>query len=219
MKINDTYFASRLKDSKKRRNFWEKLCKYYFNQLVGSHSVVLDLGAGRCEFINNIDCREKYAVDQWKSFPAHANLNVNCQVTSVTNLGHLKSDSVDVVFASNLVEHLTVVNFEQMLIEVKRILTEKGKLILLQPNFRYSSKKYFDDYTHISVWSHVSLPDYLFSQNFKIKIVIKKFLPFSINSRLPAVPILIWIYLKLPLKFLAGQMLVIAEKSLTNEES
>jgi len=217
MKIYENYFTSRLKNTKKRETVWKYLCKYYFNNLVGDASVVLDLGAGRCEFINNVQCKEKYAIDQWKDFSAYANPNVNCRVAAVTDLSHIDLDSVDVVFASNLVEHLSKGDIELMLKEVKRILKENGKLILLQPNFRYTSKKYFDDYTHISMWSHVSLSEFLDSQNFKIEKIFKKFLPFSMNSRLPALPFLIWLYLKLPVKFFAGQMLLIAGKKVAHE--
>jgi hypothetical protein len=81
----------------------------------------------------------------------------------------------------------------------------------LQPNYRYAFREYFDDYTHITVWSHVSLADFLVANGFEIVELLPRFLPLTVKSRLPVWPFLIWAYLALPIKPLGKQMLVVAK--------
>ena len=45
-----------------RKKVWSVLIRDYFRQFVNKHDTVLDLGAGYCEFINQIDCSKKYAI-------------------------------------------------------------------------------------------------------------------------------------------------------------
>ena len=96
--------------------------------------------------------------------------------------------------------------------EVDRILAPGGKLVLMQPNYRLSYKRYFDDFTHVSMWSEVSLADYLSSRGWQIDRAQARFMPFSIKNRLPVSRLLVRCYLASPLKPLAGQMLVVASK-------
>ncbi len=51
------------KDSVKREVMWKILCKNYFQKFLKKNDTVLDLAAGYCEFINNIKCKNKIAVD------------------------------------------------------------------------------------------------------------------------------------------------------------
>ncbi|MBM3309865.1 MAG: class I SAM-dependent methyltransferase, partial [Candidatus Altiarchaeales archaeon] len=120
----------------------------------------------------------------------------------------------DVVFASNLLEHLSYEDFQKTIAEVNRILKKGGKFIIIQPNFKYCAGEYFDDYTHRIVFTHISLCDALMASGFKINVLKPRFLPFTMKSSLSklANPILIKFYLKSPLKPFAKQMLVIAEK-------
>ena len=48
---------------KYRNAVWKVLCDEYFNKFISPKARVLDLGAGWCEFINNINAAEKYAMD------------------------------------------------------------------------------------------------------------------------------------------------------------
>ena len=92
-------------------------------------------------------------------------------------------------------------------------------MILIQPNYYYCYRNYFDDYTHCRVFTHVSLPDFLAARGFEIERVTPRFLPFSMKSRLPRWSFLIWLYLRLPWRPLARQMLVIARKPLGVRDS
>lgn len=87
-----------------------------------------------------------------------------------------------------------------------------GKLIIMSPNFRYSYKSYFEDYTHKTILTDRSLKDIVVGSGFTITKFIPKFLPFSVASILPVSPLLIKLYLLSPIKPFAGQMLCIATK-------
>jgi len=80
----------------------------------------------------------------------------------------------------------------------------------LQPNYRYCAAEYFDDYTHVTIWSHVSLADFLEANGFEVIEVRPRFLPLTVKSRLPVWPLLIGAYLASPVKPLGKQMLLVA---------
>lgn len=46
----------------------------------------------------------------------------------------------------------------RVLDDLRYVLRRSGRLILIQPNFRYAWREYFDDYTHRAVFTDVSLP-------------------------------------------------------------
>jgi SAM-dependent methyltransferase len=125
------------------------------------------------------------------------------------------SNTVDVVFASNLFEHLTDVELETTMTEVKRVLKKGGRLILMQPNYRLAYKTYFDDHTHKKVFSDTSLETFLLSFDMEIELKKAKFLPFSLKSRpsiIPVFPLLIRAYINSPIKPFAGQMLFVSKR-------
>ena len=88
------------KEVEDKIRIWEVLCKHFFQEFVSPNDTVLDLGAGYCDFINNIQCREKWAVDLNEDTPMLAHSNVTVQQASSTNLSFLADESVDVVFTS-----------------------------------------------------------------------------------------------------------------------
>jgi SAM-dependent methyltransferase len=171
---------------------------------------VVELGAGRCELINAIDADRRIAVDIWPGLSDHVVDSVEAHVQSATDLGFLDSDSVDLVLASNFLEHLEIDDARAVLKEVRRILRVGGRVVLVQPNFRTSHKRYFDDFTHVSIWTDVSLSDFLVAEGFQAERVEPRFLPLTVKSRFPVQPWLIRLYLASPYKPMAGQMLVVA---------
>ncbi len=80
--------------------------------------------------------------------------------------------------------------------------------MILQPNYRYAYREYFDDYTHLAVYSHLSLADFLSANDFEVLNVSPRFLPLTIKSRIPVSPWLIRAYLASPIKPMGKQMLV-----------
>lgn len=203
------YHETRFPFDQRREIVWQTLCSSFFNSLVDQNSHVLELGAGYGHFINNVRCKKKTAVDQWAGMLDYLHPNVTGHLGSVTDLNFLPDDSVDFAFASNLFEHLTQPDFAQTLREIKRTLKRTGSLNILQPNYRLAYREYFDDYTHVSVYSDLSLCDFLTANGFEIIESVPGFLPFSIkSSKSPVRPWMIKMYLASPWKPAAKQMFV-----------
>jgi SAM-dependent methyltransferase len=174
------------------------------------------VGAGYGDFINQVTAKERHAVDLTAELASYFDADITLHVESCTAMATVRDASFDVAFASNVLEHLTRDEVVTALAEVTRVLKPGGKLILIQPNFKYSVSAYFDDYTHVQVYTHISLPDLLAACGFEIVSVQGRFLPLTIKSRLPTHRLLVRAYLASPLKPLGAQMLVVAQKPLAD---
>lgn len=204
------YHESRMTRDSRRDIVWGALWRYYFRYRIGPQDTVLDLGCGYGEFINNVIARRRIALDMWPQFPRHVAPDVESIVAPVTDVSLLEDGQVDFAFASNLFEHINRADFAAVLATLRAKLAPGGSLNLLQPNYRYCASEYFDDYTHISVWSHVSLADFLRANGYEVTEIHPRFLPLTIKSRLPVWPPLIWMYLNSPIKPMGKQMLLSA---------
>jgi SAM-dependent methyltransferase len=207
-RLIDGYHETRLAPDPRRDVVWKALWRYYFRHRVHPSAAVLDLGCGYGDFINNVVSARRIAIDLWPGFVAHLDPGVEAIVGSVSDLSRIADGSVDYAFASNLFEHMTQEEFADTLSSLRDKLTPNGSLTILQPNYRYAFREYFDDYTHVSIYSHVSLCDFLAANGFEPVEVRPRFLPLTVKSRLPTWPSLIGIYLRSPLKPLGKQMLV-----------
>ncbi len=202
------YHETRFEFDPKRDVLWRTLVRGYFSRFIQPDFHVLDLGAGYAHFINHVECAQRTAVDRWEMLPKFAAPGVSAHVGEITNLHFLADHSVDFTFASNVFEHLTQSEFAAVLTELRRVLKPGGTLNILQPNYKLAYKEYFDDYTHVAIYSETSMCDFLRANGYKIVLSEPGFLPFSIKSRLPVSPALIRLYLLLPWKPLAKQMFI-----------
>jgi SAM-dependent methyltransferase len=202
------YFETRLPQDPRRTILWQTLYEEYFKQFIAPTATVLDLGCGYGDFINAVAARRRIAVDIWEGSREHLDAGVEHHVGPITDLSFLQDESVDVVLASNVFEHLTRAELLQALDELKRKLTRTGQLLIVQPNYRFAYREYFDDYTHVSVYTHVSMCDLLESRGYHVLECIPRFLPLTIKSRLHVAPWLIKMYLRLPVRPLAKQMMI-----------
>ena len=200
------YHEVRHKPDPRRLVLWGTLWRHHFSAIVAPSACVLDLGCGYGEFINSVDARRRIALDCWDGFPRFLTSGIEAIVANVTDLDRLQDGVVDFAFASNLFEHLTQADFATTLAALRRKLSPEGTLNILQPNYRYAYREYFDDYTHVAVYSHASLADFLVANGYRVIEARPRFLPLTIKSRLPVHPALIAAYLKSPIKPLAKQM-------------
>jgi SAM-dependent methyltransferase len=205
-----SYHDSRLVRDDRRDTVWKALWRYYFRHRIGADDCVLDLGCGHGKFINNVTARRRIAVDVWEGIRRHLHPSVEAIVGSVTDLDAVPNASVDFAFASNLFEHIGKGDLATALAALKAKLSDRGTLTILQPNYRYAYREYFDDYTHVSVYSHVSLADALKASGYDVLEVRPRFLPLTVKSRLPVSPALIRLYLACPFKPMGKQMLLVA---------
>jgi ubiquinone/menaquinone biosynthesis C-methylase UbiE len=182
----------------------------YLSRWWNEDDAVLDVGAGYCSFINAVTAGRRVAVDIHDELAEHAAQGVECVQASATDMGELTTGTFDVLFASNLLEHLSREDIAAALGEFRRVLHDGGRLILVQPNFRLRPGEYFDDYTHLTPLSDRSLCDLLTVAGFSVVHAEARFLPLTVRSRAAGLAFLIPFYLRLPWRPLAGQMLVVA---------
>lgn len=207
-RIVSAYHETRLAPDPRRASVWKALWRYYFRHRISPSDSVLDLGSGYGDFINNVVATRRIAIDLWPGFTAHLDGGVEAIIGPVGDLSRIADASVDYAFASNLFEHLTQQEFADVLSSLRPKLSPTGSLTIVQPNYRYAYREYFDDYTHVSIYSHVSLCDFLRANGFEPVEVRPRFLPLTVKSRLPAWGPLIGLYLASPVKPVAKQMLV-----------
>ncbi len=208
--MSGDYHGARLTEDARRGKVWRALWRWFFRARIRADDCVLDLGAGYGDFINAVVARRRIAVDTWDAMPGHVAPGVEALVTPVTQLDGIADATVDYAFASNLFEHLHQPDLVAALAEIARVLSPRGTLTILQPNYRYAFREYFDDYTHVAVYSHVSLPDLMSAHGWRVSEVHPRFLPLTVKSRLPVWGPMIGAYLASPVKPMGKQMLVVA---------
>lgn len=208
MTDDNGYHNTRLEFDKRRNLLWKTLNSAFFSKYYNKDSTVLDIGCGHADFINNVQAKRRIALDQWEGFVEYLDENIDPIVGNIQDIDKLDNNSIDFVMASNIIEHVTQKDFKEFLEILRPKLRDGGTLNLVQPNYRYAYKEYFDDYTHISVYSHISLCDLLKANGYEVSMVIPKFLPLTIKSRLPVFPLLIRLYLKLPFSPMGKQMFI-----------
>lgn len=206
--MSGSYHASRLPADPRRDVLWQTLWRYYFSKLISPRDCVLDLGCGYGNFINAVVAERRIGIDIWTGCRRYLAPGVEAVVGSVTELGFLADHSVDFAFASNLFEHIAQADFASVLEQLRAKLRPGGTLTILQPNYRFAFREYFDDYTHISIYSHIGLADFLVANGYEILELQPRFMPLTVKSRMPVWPLLIRAYLASPIKPLGKQMLV-----------
>ena len=194
---------------------WRVLCEDFFSRYVGANDVVVDIGAGYCEFINSVTCGRRIAVDLNPDVRTFAGPTVEIRHDDCTVLPSFADDTADVVFMSNFLEHLPSkqVVFDT-LAQAKRILKPGGRLMILQPNVRLLPGEYWDFFDHHTPLTEKSLAEALLNLDMQLVQVIDRFLPYTTKSRLPQSPHLVRLYLKFPLawKLLGKQSFLVATK-------
>jgi SAM-dependent methyltransferase len=207
------YHAAHLPEDPARAIVW-KVVAEHLASWVPRDAHILEIGAGYCEWINNVAAARRVAVDIWPEITRYAAAGVETRILDVSrDLATLGASSFDAVLASNILEHFEPGIAISVVEDVGRLLKPGGRLIVVQPNFRYAAGRYFDDYTHRSVFTDVSLPSLLRAHGFRIDHVQPRFLPYSMRgSKLPIRSWTVRAYLRSPIKPMAGQMLVVASK-------
>ncbi len=199
-----------------RMALWRVLCEDVFSRYVAPDAAVLDLAAGRCEFINQIACGTRVAVDLNPDTAQYAAPGVRVVQALSTDMQGVETASIDVVFMSNFLEHLPdTAALYGTLAEVARVLRSGGQVIILQPNIRLVGGAYWDFVDHHLPLTEKSLAEALELAGFAVRETRTRFLPYTTKGRLPTSAFLARIYLRLPpLQWLLGkQSLVIATRN------
>lgn len=120
---------------------------------------MVDVAAEYCEWINNIDAKEKYAVDMNPGTANFAAKDVKVVVGGIDALSD-KKDYFDCVFMSNFLEHLnSKEEVQSVLSSAWDLLRDGGRLMILQPNIKYVGGKYWDFIDHKTPLTEQSLTE------------------------------------------------------------
>jgi SAM-dependent methyltransferase len=187
------------RDAERRRAVWRVLCASVFQRYVRPADTVLDLAAGFCQFINTIQCGRKIAVDLNEDVRAHAAAGVEVVIAASTAMSAVASSSVDVVFVSNFFEHLpSTESLLGTLAEIKRVLRPGGRLLVLQPNIRLVGGAYWDFVDHHLALTEKTLAEAFALSGLRLRETRTRFLPYTMVGKMPAHPLLVWVYLMVP---------------------
>ena len=202
-------------DPRWRRRVWSTLVTTVFQPLIHESDTVVDLGAGWCEFINAVRAKRKIAVDVNPEVQRWAH-DAEVLIARATDLAAIPSGSVDVVFSSNLLEHLPGKDSVlRTLAESNRILRPGGLLITLMPNLRYLGPRYWDYFDHLTPLTHKSLAEAYELEGFEVVRLVPRFVPYALRDGMfPRSELLVRLYLRLPpLWWIFGrQMLAVGRK-------
>jgi SAM-dependent methyltransferase len=178
---------------------WQVLVRDYFQKWIPPGATVLDLGCGYGEFLNNVVAKRPIGIDFNGDAADHLEEGIEFHQGDVTDLSMLPDNSVDVVFTSNMLEHLRGKRaVERLIVESRRLLVEDGQFIAMGPNMRYLPCSYWDFWDHVVAITDRSLVEVLTYLDLEVIDCFPKFLPYATQSRLPQAGLFVRAYLKFP---------------------
>jgi SAM-dependent methyltransferase len=200
----------------KKSTTWTIITRW-IEQKLGNPQVVLDPAAGQGEFILASRGTELWACDlsnQLKSWPKE----ITTHFGNIYDIA-LPQNYFDFIFISNFLEHLATPDDVFLFLKLMhRSLKPGGKIAIMGPNFRFCANEYFDFADHLLPLSDRTIEEHLAAVDLKCEEVISKFLPLSFRSQRISHPILVKIYLKLPIlwRFFGKQFFIVATRPKIN---
>ncbi len=147
-----------------------KLCAHLFREFgMRAGMKILEAGCGRGEFLREfqklgLDARGLDLSPESASFLVNSGIPVD--VCDIENEGRLPyaDKSFDVVFSKSFMEHLRAP--DAFLRETLRILKPGGFALCMIPDWESNYRTYFDDFTHKTPFTKVTLRDMLMMCDF-----------------------------------------------------
>jgi SAM-dependent methyltransferase len=193
---------------------WAEIASY-LERYVDRDRPVLDIGCDEGYFIRNVSATERWASDirdMRSALPEDVNFveSDGLLLRLAAPLGHFGT-----VFMSNYLEHLRSSDdvIEQLRVAFD-LLAPGGRVIVLQPNIRFTGGAYWDFIDHKVALTERSLVEAADLAGFRTLHLIKRFLPYTTKGKLPVDARLVRLYLALPLawRLLGQQTLYVGER-------
>ena len=198
-----------------RNKVWKILVTNFLSKWISKSDQILDLGCGYGEFINQVDCDVRYAMDLNPKTKSLLNKDIIFYEQDCSKPWTVVPNSLDLVFSSNFFEHLPdKKSLHHTIIEIKKALKPGGKLIAMGPNISVLQGKYWDFWDHHVALSDASICELLEFHDFNILQTIPKFLPYNMVRTKQHPIFLVSTYLKIPFmwKIFGKQFLIISRK-------
>lgn len=168
-----------------------KMVKYLFNSFkMQEGQIFLEPGCGRGEFLNEFNKLglKCHGID----LSQHAGSMLDKKIDIIKGFD-LENDKwpypdnfFDIIYNKSLLEHLS--KPDKFLNEARRVLKPNGKILCLVPDWESNYKTYFDDFTHKTPFTIISLNDIYEITDFK-NISVIKFRQLPIVWRFPVINI------------------------------
>jgi SAM-dependent methyltransferase len=198
-----------------RNEVWRVLTSNFFSTWIKPEHSVLDVGCGYGEFINNVEARERFAMDLNPAAKDHVSPSVQLIEQDCSAPWPVRNDTLDVVFSSNFFEHLpSKAALQHTLLEAHRCLRPGGRIIALGPNIRYLTGRYWDFFDHQLCLTEMSVSEVLLMTGFNVEEAIPRFLPYTMSQgrRPPIWSVRLYLKTRFLWRFLGRQFLVIGRK-------
>jgi len=145
----------------------QQLAKYLFDCFnMKEKTSMLEIGCGRGEMLQNfkdlgLDVK---GIDLSPEAPGF-NKNIEIKVGNVEkNALPYDDNTFDIVYSKSVLEHLICP--EKYMEEAYRVLKPNGIILTLVPDWEANYRTYFDDYTHKTPFTKISLENILKVHNF-----------------------------------------------------
>ena len=146
------------KDARPYTKYPEKLTDYLFNAFAMKEGMtLLEPGCGRGEHLRLFKQLglDVYGLDLSPEAPALAkDLNISVCDLEVEALPY-PDDHFDVIYSKSFLEHIR--DPSKFLKEAYRVLKPGGLILSMVPDWESQHQKFYDDYTHVSPFTMISL--------------------------------------------------------------
>lgn len=186
------YFGSKYADDLRLFQTINRFLNFNNHKIIEKGSKLLDLGSGTGSFVKV--CEENKIKSIGLDFASN---NLNFDKDKLP----LQDNTFEFITMINLIEHLR--DHKNIITEIKRVAKNNATLIICTPNFKYAYKNFYDDPTHCSPFTNVSLSKFLenhgftyiniapflvdksdFFWKFKYKFKLASLLPFTNHERI-----------------------------------
>ena len=211
-----TIYAQRFDSEAERRKMamWREIVRAV-DRVTPLRGSILDVACDQGYFIRNVGAADRWATDV-RDLSASFGSDIRFLQSDGLKLTSAVGDArFDVVFISNYLEHLPSSDAViEQLRQASAVLRPGGRVVILQPNIRYTGPAYWDFIDHRVPLTERSLAEACGAAGLRVERVVPRFLPYTTKSRLPQHPALVRLYLRIPLawRLLGQQTLMVASR-------
>lgn len=200
----------------RKNQIWRSLAPFWRQWFPERTQAVLEIGGGEGEFLEHAAVERRVTVDINPSVESLRTKGIEAHVGTALRLhDFFDDDSFDLVFCSNVLEHLYDRDqVHAVFRETWHVLRPGGRFLILQPNIRFTGAAYYDFIDHRIELTCESVVEALELAGFRIIVAYPRFLPYTSKSKLSRFSWLVPLYCRLRFvwPFFGAQSFLVAER-------